>query len=165
MNAIFHRTSVRNFLDKTIESEKVEQILRAAMQAPTAGNQRPCEYYVINNKDILEQLATVSPYAGPVAKAPMAIIVCYKNTGLRFQEYAQIDSAIVSENILLEIDALGLGAVFLGIAPLEDRMEAVRKILNLPSNLDAFNIIPFGYPTKESKQQDRFESSRVHYVN
>ena len=61
-------------------------------------------------------------------------------------EYAQIDMSASVENLLLAADSLGLGAVWLGIAPLKERMEAVRTVLNVPENLNTFAIIPCGYP-------------------
>ena len=79
-------------------------------------------------------------------------------------EYADIDCAIATENVLLELEALELGGVMLGISPHEDRMEAVRKVLELPENLAAFTIVPFGYPKKKQPQKDRYDESRVHYV-
>ncbi len=79
-------------------------------------------------------------------------------------EYAQIDMSASVENLLLEADSLGLGAVWLGIAPLKERMGAVRMVLNLPENPDAFAIIPCGYPQKVHAQQNRFDKQRIHYV-
>ena len=75
-----------------------------------------------------------------------------------------VDMSASVENLLLEADALGLGAVWLGIAPLKERMEAVRTVLNVPENLDAFAIIPCGYPEAVYTQQDRFDKKRIHYV-
>jgi len=75
-----------------------------------------------------------------------------------------VDMSASVENLLLEADALGLGAVWLGIAPLKERMEAVRTVLNVPENLDAFAIIPCGYPEAVHTQQDRFDKKRIHYV-
>ena len=77
---------------------------------------------------------------------------------------AQIDMAIATENILLEVEELGLGAVMLGIAPIEDRMKAVEEILNLPENFRAFTIIPVGYPKSKHAQEDRYEPSKVHFI-
>ncbi len=165
MKEIFHRTSVRQFSDRPVEAEKVEQILRAALYAPTAGNQRSYEFYVIQNKDVLAQLAdkSVSPYSGPVKNAPMAIAVAYNKDTL-MPEYNDIDAAIAAENIWLEADHLGLGAVMLGIAPLEERVEKVNQILNLPEGQDAFTIIPIGYPVKEVQQKERFDENKIHYI-
>ena len=80
-------------------------------------------------------------------------------------EFAQIDLSIAMENLWLETDAQGLGGVWLGIAPLEDRMKAVEEILDIPDTLRAFAIFPFGYPVEERKQQDRFNPERIFRVD
>lgn len=162
MNEIFHRTSVRSYQDRQIEEEKTEKMLRAAMAAPSAGNQQPWEYYVVTDAVTLEKLAKTSPFAGSAASAPLAFVACYR-LNCKMPEYAQIDMSASVENLLLEADALGLGAVWLGIAPLEERMEAVREVLQIPEDLAAFAIIPCGYPEMVRPQQDRYDSQRVHY--
>ena len=163
MNNIFTRVSIRKYQDRPVEKEKTEAILRAAMQAPSAANQQPWEFYVVTNKEKLLALSKVHPYAGMTKDAPAAIVSAYrKNCAL--PEYAQIDLAIAMENLWLETDAQGLGAVWLGIAPKEDRMKAVEEIVELPDNLRAFAIFPYGYPAEERKQQNRFDESRIHYV-
>ena len=68
------------------------------------------------------------------------------------------------ENLWLETDAQGLGGVWLGIAPLEDRMKAVEKILNIPDTLHAFAIFPYGYPAENRDQENRFDKSRIHHI-
>lgn len=133
------------------------------MAAPSAGNQQPWEFYVVKNKTILEKLSKASPYAACAASAPLAFVACYR-VSCRMPEYAQIDLSASVENLLLEADALGLGAVWLGIAPLKERMDAVRAVLNIPEALDAFAIIPCGYPETVRPQQNRFDSQRIHYV-
>lgn len=163
MNSIFHRISVRKFLDKPVEQEKTEAILRAAMQAPSAGNQQPWEFYVVTDKEKLIALSQVSPYAGATKNAPAAIVSTYRKECI-LPDYAEIDLSIAMENLWLETDAQGLGGVWMGIAPLEDRMKAVEKILGIPEHLRAFALFPYGYPAEERKQQKRYDESRIHYV-
>lgn len=150
-------------LDKPVENEKIEKLLQAAMAAPSAGNQQPWEFYVVKDTAILEKLSNTSHYASCCASAPLAFAACYR-IDCTMPEYAQIDMSASVENLLLEADSLGLGAVWLGIAPLKERMEAVRMVLNLPENPDAFAIIPCGYPQKVHAQQNRFDKQRIHYV-
>lgn len=164
MNHIYTRVSIRKYLDKPVEKEKTLAILRAAMQAPSAGNQQPWEFYVVTNKEILKALSEVSPYAAMTKDAPIAIVAAYRKEG-KWPTYAQIDLSIAMENLWLETDAQGLGGVWLGIAPMEDRMKAVEEILNIPDTMSAFAIFPYGYPAEEKKQQDRFDESRIHYVD
>lgn len=163
MNSIFKRASVRSYKNKDVEDSKLELLLRAAMAAPSAGNQQPWEFYIVKDKETLERLSAASPYASCTKNAPVAIVPCYRKEGLIFSEYAQIDMSICCENILLEATELGLGAVWLGIAPVEERMKAVEEILNIPQNLAAFAIIPVGYPEGEVKPKDRYDEKRIHF--
>ena len=103
-------------------------------------------------------------YAGCAAGAPVLIVPVYRKEGLWAPDYAQIDMSIAQENIWLETDSLGLGGVWLGIAPDRERMDKVAGILDLPDNVEAFSIFVLGYPAEERKQQDRFDESRIHFV-
>ena len=165
MNAIFHRVSIRKYKEQEVEQEKVEKMLRAAMAAPSACNQQPWEYYVVTNKNKIEALSKTSPYTGCAKHAPLVFVACYrKEEGIIAPSYQEIDLSASVENLLLEADELGLGAVWMGIAPGIERMEAVRKVLDLPERLNAFALIPCGYPAESRPQQDRYEEKRVHYV-
>ncbi len=163
MNSIFKRVSVRQFEKKEVEQEKIEKILQAAMQAPTAGNQQAWEFYVVSNPNVLKQLSTAHPDAGPAGNAPFSIVVVYKDGG-RFPELNDVDAAIATENIWLEATELGLGAVMLAVAPFQDRMERVDTILDLPNDKHSFAIIPIGYPMGEKAQTNRFDEKKVYYI-
>lgn len=164
MDAIFTRTSTRHFDSRKVENKYLIKLIRAAMAAPSAKNQQPWEFYITEDSSILSRLAKATPYSAPVGNAPAAIIPCYYAQGLPVPEMALIDMAIATENILLEAEALGLGAVMIGVAPLEERMNAVTTILSLPDTLKPFTIIPVGYPLHKREQEDRYEPSRVHIV-
>ena len=118
---------------------------------------------MVTDKDKLKALAQTSPYAKMTADAPAAIVSVYRRD-CAIPAYADIDMSIAMENLWLETDAQGLGGVWLGIAPIEERMQAVEKVLDIPEHLRAFAIFPYGYPAEERKQQDRFDVSRIHYV-
>ena len=163
MKELFERVSIRKFTDEPVDDEKILAILRAAMAAPSAGNQQPWEFFVVRDRAILGKLSEVSPYAGCTKKAPVSIVSAYRE-GLWAQDYAQIDMSIAMENLWLACGGEGLGGVWLGIAPIEERMKAVERILNLPDTVRAFAIFPYGYPDEERKQQDRFDQSRIHYI-
>ena len=163
MEEIFKRISVRKYEDKTVEKDKIEMILRAAMAAPSAGNQQPWEFYVVTEKETIKKLSECSPYSGCAAGAPVVLVPCYRTEGLMFPEFDKIDLSIATENALLEITSLGLGGVWLAVAPIQDRIEKVTKVLNIPTTLVPFALVPFGYPAEDRKQQDRYDGSRVHY--
>lgn len=163
MTSIYTRVSIRKYEEKPVEKEKIKEILRAAMQAPSAGNQQPWEFFVVTDKATLEKLSQVSPYAKMSKNAPCAIVSAYRKD-CRLPAYAEIDLSIAMENLWLRTDELGLGGVWLGIAPLEERMKAVEEILGMPENLRAFGIFPLGYPAETKKQADRFEEERIHWM-
>ena len=162
MNAIFTRVSTRQFEPRKVESKYIIKILRAAMAAPSACNQQPWEFWVTDDPEIIARLSQVSPYAAPVKNAPVVIVPCYRTDTLIAAPMVEIDMAMSTQNILLEAEELGLGAVMIGIAPIEERMKSVKEILKLPENIRAFTIVPIGYPVNKTQQEDRYEPSKVH---
>lgn len=134
------------------------------MQTPSAGNQQPWEFYVVEDESIIQQLATISPYAGCVVHAKTVIVSVYRKE-IKFPAFAQIDLSIAQENMWLETDALGLGGVWLGVAPIQERMDAVKNILKLPEEVEAFLVFPVGYPAAFHRQQDRIDLERIHWVD
>lgn len=166
MNAIFNRVSIRKYQDRPIEQEKITLMLRAAMAAPSACNQQPWEYYVVTNAEKVEELSLTSPYASFSKDAPLVFAACYRKTdSIIAPSYIESDMSASVENLLLEASELGLGAVWMGIAPDRERMSAVRKVLDLPEELSAFALISCGYPAETREQQDRYEETRVHYLD
>jgi len=163
-SSIYHRISVRKFEQKLVEREKILEILRAGMQAPSACNQQPWEFYVVTDNRKITELAAASPYAGCAAGAAAVIVPVYRKEGLIAPEFAEIDLAIAQENMWLRTDELGLGGVWLAIAPEKDRMENVRRVLDLPENVEAFSFFALGYPAETRPQQDRFHEDRIHWV-
>lgn len=164
MNEIYTRVSIRKFEDRSVETEKVTQLIRAAMQAPSAGNQQPWEFYVVTDRDKIRALSKISPYAACAENAPVVIVPCYRTDGLRWNETVLLDLSCATENLLLEIASLGLGGVWLCAAPLEDRMTKAEATIGNPEGLRAFAVIPVGYPAEIRVQQDRFDESRIHFI-
>ena len=164
MNSIFHRTSIRKYTNRHVEDEKIEKILRAAMAAPSAANQQPWRFYVVKNKDLIQKLSQVHIYSGPCETADVCFIIAY-TTNVQMPQYVQIDCAIAAENMLLEIDTLGLGGLIMGICPEQDRMEKIKELLQLPDDLTAFAIISCGYPNQENQWKDRYDENKIIFVN
>ena len=163
MQQIFNRASVRSFAGQKVETEKIELLMKAAMAAPSACNQQPWEFVVVTDPAILKKLSECSPYAGCLRQAPLGIVVCMRTEGLRAPEYAQIDASAATENILLEAVHLGLGAVWLGIAPAPERMDAVRQVIDAPETIQPFGLVACGYPDKPVVPANRYDPVRVHY--
>ena len=164
MNSIFTRRSIRRYSDTPIETEKIDKILRAAMQAPSAGNQQPWEFIIVNEKTQLETLSKLSPYASMVSKSPVSLVILANTSSLRFADYWQQDLSAATQNILIEATELGLGSVWLGVAPDKDRIDYVSNMFNLPSNIIPFAVVALGYPaTQGNTFVDRYDESKIHY--
>ena len=142
LDNIATRVSVRSYLDKPVEDAKIEQLLRAGMAAPSAMNKQPWHFVVVTDKQQLAALAKANPYAGMAAKAPIAIVVCgdmNKALSGKAREFWVQDCSAATENILLAANAMGLGAVWTGTYPSEERVKAVSKVLQLPKKLNSMN--------------------------
>lgn len=165
MDSIFKRRSVRTYLRKQVEPEKIESMLRAAMQAPSSGNQQSSEFLVIQDAENLIRLSKMSPYSKPVAEAALAIVVLGNTERMKFAENWEQDLGAAVENLLLEAVEQGLGAVWLGVHPLQERIDAIRAQFSLPEYYRPFAVVSLGYPAKENGNHfvDRWNVGRVHY--
>ncbi|MCG3226661.1 MAG: nitroreductase family protein [Candidatus Heimdallarchaeota archaeon] len=163
MDNILTRRSIRKFIDKPVSDEDIESILRAAMASPSAGNLQPWEFLVINDREILDKVPELHPYAKMALESPVAILVCC-DTRKKVREGFWIqDCSAASQNILLAAHALGLGAVWCGIYPNEERTKVFQELLKMPSEVYPVNIIPIGYPAEEKEPSDRYEEERIHF--
>lgn len=167
MNAIFTRRSVRTFSGKKIEDEKIDKILRAAMQAPSAYNQQPWEFIVVRNKKTLERLSQSNEYAGSLADADVGIIIIGNTQRMRLPEMADQDLGACTQNLLIQVADLDLGAVWYGTAPIQNRMQFIQKEFNLGKHQLPYSMIGIGYPKNPNANVflDRYDSSRITYID
>ena len=166
LTAIGTRKSVRKFdSQRTVDDATIEKILKAAMCAPSAMDKRPWEFVVVRDREQLRKLGERLPYSRVGNGAQAAIIVCGSlDNGLpgRGKEYWIHDCSAASMNILLAAHGLGLGAVWTGVYPGEDRVAAVREILAIPDGYAPLNVIPLGYPAENPPVKDKWNPAKVH---
>ncbi|MDY0234768.1 MAG: nitroreductase family protein [Gudongella sp.] len=163
MDAILNRKSIRKYKDLKISEEIVEDLLRAGMQAPSAGNGQPWEFIVLRDKKIMKKITKIHPYSQMLLNTDVAIIVCGNEEKEVFKGMWVQDCSAATENILLAVEDKGLGAVWLGVYPAEERVDAIKELLNLPASIIPLSIIPVGYPAEQRKPADRFDKTRIHY--
>lgn len=166
-NNIMTRTSIRQYENKPVEKAKIEKLLRAGMAAPSAMDRRPWHLVVITTRSKLDALAEATPNAGFVKNAPLAIVVCGDMTKAiegGGRDFWIQDCSAVSENILLQANAMGLGATWTGTYPSQQRCDAVRKVLGLSDNLIPLNTIVIGYPKGEAQPKDKWDETAVTYM-
>jgi nitroreductase len=164
MNSIFIRRSVRSFDEsKRVSNEQIEQLLRAAMQAPSAKNEQPWAFIVVDDKSLINAYA-LEVGNQRITQASHFIVIVTDLSLVTTPLYIQDVSASM-QNILLEAVELGLGGCWLGVYPREERMNAIKKVLNIPEGIEPFGIAAIGYPqdAKANYFIDRYQSSRIHY--
>jgi nitroreductase len=163
LQAIFTRRSVREYQDRPVPEDMINQLLAAAMAAPSARNQQPWEFIVLTDREILEQVARINPNAQMAAQAPLAILIC-GNLKIEISPgYWVVDCAAAVQNLLLCAHALGLGAVWTGTYPNEERMDGYTQLLDLPEYIVPHTLVVVGYPAQVPESQERFNPERIHH--
>ena len=167
-STIFTRRSIRSFIkEKKVEQEKIDILLRAAQQAPSACNKQPWEFLVLNDEKVIDSIAPIDKHYALATKAPLVIIVLgNEKTSYRGENglawYPQDLSASI-QNILLQAAELGLGSVWIGTYPDEVRINGLKKHFNMPEYITPFAVIAIGYSEDKHKFVDRYDNSKVHY--
>jgi nitroreductase len=162
MKEIFQRRSIRKYTGAEVSDGDIEELLRAAMAAPSAGNQQVWEFIVIKDRSVLEEITKMHPYAQMLKEAALALVVCADLKRETHKGYWVIDCSAATENILIEAQYLGLGAVWLGIYPREERVEGLKKLLNLPPDIMPLSAISIGHPAEKKAPSNRYDPSRIH---
>jgi nitroreductase len=162
IEAILTRRSMRSYTDQPVSEDTIQLLLKAAVSAPSAGNQQPWQFIVITDREILSSIPAVHPYSAMLNHAPLAIVVCGDLARERFSGYWVQDCSAATQNILLAARASGLGAVWLGVYPLDDRVKGLQKLLDMPESVIPLSLISIGFPTGEQYRVDRMESERIH---
>lgn len=163
MDILFSRRSIRKFTTEAVSEKSVREILEAAMSAPSAGNQQPWHFIIINDRKLLDQIPSLHPHSLMCREAAMAILVCGDPTLEKHVGYWVQDCAAATENLLLSIHAVGLGGVWVGVYPREERVTGFRGLLNIPENVIPFALIPIGHPAEQKPPRpDRYDEARIH---
>ena len=162
VDIIKKRRSIRSYKDKDVKDEEIYTLLEAAMLAPSAGNEKPWHFIIIDNQEIINKIPDIHPYAKMITQVKKAILVCADLNETKYEDYWVQDCAAATENILLKGVDLGLGTVWLGLYPDEERVAKFKNLFKLPADIIPFSLIPVGYPDQDKKTPDRFDKSRIH---
>lgn len=163
MEEIMNRRSIRRYLDRPIEADKLERILRAGMQAPSGKNEMPWEFIVVTDPELRLAISQMSEFAGMCRYAPVVIVTLANLEKLADGGAWWIqDMSACTQNILLQAVREGLGACWCGFYPLQERIDKMRALYGLPESVIPFSLIPLGYSERENRFIDRFDSTRIH---
>jgi len=163
LEGIVSRRSIRKYKPDLVPEDDVKTLLEAAMSAPSAGNEQPWEFVVIDDRRLLGAIPTVHPYSRMLDEAPLAILVCGNLHQEKHKGYWVQDCSAATQNLLLAAHGLGLGAVWLGVYPRDDRVAGVRRLLSLPDYIVPLALVSLGYPAEQRLPAERYKPDRVHH--
>lgn len=169
IKTILNRKSVRKYTDEKISIEMIHTILEAGMSGPSAVNARDWTFIVVDDEERIRALAEISGRAAKILSgSKLAIVICgdMERAFPKAPDYWVINASIAGQNMTLAAEALGLGSVWLGIWPQQEKVDAQRAFFNLPKTIIPHSILSFGYPDDETaanKEKLIWEDDRVHY--
>ena len=157
---IMSRKSVRQYTERPVQIETIEEIIKVGMSAPTGKDRRPWEFIIVDDREKLDKLSEGLPHAKMLKKASVAIVVAGNE---ETSHYWYLDCSAAAQNILLAIEAKGLGGVWTCAYPFEDRVKHVQQELGMPAMVKPLCIIPVGYPMGIHKAKDKFNKAKIHH--
>jgi nitroreductase len=163
MDPVLARRSIRKYTDEDVSDDDLQYLLHAAMAAPSAGNQQPWHFVVIRSRETLVAIAEVHPYAKMLADAPLALAVLGDPSVEKHEGMWVQDCAAATENILVAAQSRGIGTVWIGVLPREERMTEMRQILDVPEGIVPFAFIGIGHPRETKPPSERFDAARIHH--
>ncbi|HNX23687.1 MAG TPA: nitroreductase family protein [Spirochaetota bacterium] len=162
MKSIYARRSIRKYTDRDVEDSVIREIIKAGMNAPSAGNEQPWHFIIIRDRDTLIKINRVHPYSQMLLHVKTAVLICGDLSLEKHEGFWSQDCAAAVQNMLLMINYKGLGSVWLGVYPLKDRVDGIKKIFNLPENIIPFAVLPIGYPDESKPENNKFDESKIH---
>jgi nitroreductase len=162
LDAILARRSIRKYTSEPVTDEDIKKLLEAAMAAPTGGNRKPWHFIIIKERETLDRLAVRHPYGKMLTEAPLCIAVCGDPSLTPLpRNFIPQDCSAATMNILHAAVALGLGAVWIGLA-LDEHYDMARSLLGIPEDIVPHNLIAIGHPEEQKEPRTQYDETRVH---
>ncbi len=164
MKHLLNRRSIRKYEERRLPKEQLTMLLQAAMNAPSACNQQCWHFIVIEDKKKMQVLSEIHGGYHTLKNAPLAILVCSEPGTAKLECFVDQDCAAATQNILIAAEALGLGALWMGVNQTSpDDSVIIRNVLNLPEEIKPFSFVALGYPSESAHPQNKYDENKIHY--
>jgi nitroreductase len=164
LEGLLTRRSIRRFTGAPVSRDRLETVLKAAMYAPSARDCQPWHFIVTRDRNMFRKIMQVHPYASMLDRAGAAILVCGDLHEQHGDGYWVVDCSAATENLLLAIHGTGLGGVWLGVHPREDRKKAMKELFRLPAHIEPLSLVAVGVPAEKPEQPaGRYRKDRIHW--
>jgi len=162
LECIMSRRSIRKYKLQSVSADVIQKVVDAGLAAPSAANQRPCHFIIIDDRNILNKLAEVNPHAGMLATAAFAVAVCFDDSPKIFQGLVIDDCSAAAENMLLAATALGYGSVWAAIHHDEVKQKNAKAALNLPDGVKIALIVAVGVSDETPAPREKTNPKMIH---
>jgi len=160
IDPILKRRSIRKYTDEPVSDELITRLLQAGMAAPSASNKKPWHFVVVTDRDTLDKLSHYGSHWDMLQEAPLSIVVC--GDPAISDRYWEQDCSAATENILLAVSMMGLGAVWLGCHPNADRVDPTKELLGIEDPITPLAVLAIGHPAEEKEARTQYDDARVH---
>ncbi len=163
LKAIHSRRSIRKYTDQAISEAELTELIKAAMDAPSALDEQPWQFVVITEPSLLKEIPQYHNHSDLVAGAPAAILVCGDRDKEKLPGFWVQDCAACAQNILLAAHAKDLGAVWIGVYPTEANVIGLQKMFSLPETIVPFALIALGHPDEPYPEKKNFDPKNIYW--
>jgi len=163
MEAILSRRSIRKYTDEPVSDDVIEAVLRAAMAAPSAGNQQSWRFIVLRSQESRDAAAECTPYGPMLRNAAFGLVIAADTHDLKHEVMWQQDCSAATQNALLAAHALGLGAVWLGFWPKMERVTPLKAALGMPEGIEPLAVLAVGHPAESKPPSERYDAAKVRW--
>ncbi len=162
LDALLNRRSIRHYTPEPVTKEQLELLLRAAMAAPSAHNRQPWHFIVVTDRALLDGIPDIHPYSLMLKEASAAIVVCGELAQEKTKGFWVQDCSAATQNILTAAQELGLGAVWLGVYPVQGLVKKVIAMFGIPGGVIPLGMVSVGHPAEQKEPANRFNPERIH---
>ena len=160
---LLNRRSIRKYKDQKINKDDMNNILQAAMYAPSAMNLQPWQFIVIDDNVVLTETIKSIPHAEMLKQSAAAILVCGDKAIEKNENWLLQNCSAAVQNILLSAYGLGVGSCWIGIQGMDDIVKNIILQFKLPENIIPVALISLGYPYEVVTAEERFKTEKIHY--
>jgi nitroreductase len=159
LQIIFSRRSIRQYTGQPVSEADITSLLEAGMAAPSAMNKRPWHLIAVDDKQVIQRIASSPPYGGTLSGAALVIVVCGDPS---VSDWWLQDCTLATENILVAAAGLGLGAVFMGCHDKPERERPIRRALGIPDEIGMASVLCIGHPAEAKEPRTQYDPGQAH---
>lgn len=167
---LFERTTLHHDdhpydADNLVSEEATKLILNAGFSAPTGGNQRSLNFFVVTERERMNTILSGHPYGTPLKTAPLVIIIAGDEGNCKYPELHEMDAGLAGTAMIAQATDLGLSSCVMSIYPQDERVNAVRAAVDMPETFKPVMMIAFGYPETDvvaTASVDNYDEAKVH---